>query len=406
MRRLVVIAFALAGCGGGSSDGTPDAPGGPDAAGGGPDAQGGCPRTPAPADRARRVVLSRPYDASGGQASTWEVLDLAADGTLTRPDPVRTFTMGRAIDGTIAFTPDGAIGVAVQDDGSLGVFALAADGTPTVIDPAFTGGGGGADPFYASRVVMDPSGDRVWVLDQQWRENGGGIYGVAIGCDGTPTATGLVAAAKLAGGLAITAGGDYAIVAATDIASSTAGKDVHVVTWGGATTDAVAGADAFGDDTMFVGGTALTADGTTYLVGDINQFPPADRVAVVHVDGAAVTPVSVIGSVADPEAIAASPFGDVAVVTSTLDDALVVLDAAPSGAWRVRGEVAYTGASPQLPAALAAIDRGALAGRVLVAENVSIRQLAFRASGDVDDVGSLTFGDGLEQITGAIGVQP
>src|SRR5262249_42051684 len=160
-------------------------------------------------------------------------------------------------------------------------------------------------------------GDRVWVLDQQWRNNGGGIYGVAIGCDGTPSATGLVTAAKLAGGLAITGGGgDHAIVAATDIASSAARDDVHVVTWGGGPSDAPRSA----------GGTAPTAAGATYLVGDINQFPPADRVAVVHVDGATVTPVSVIGAVGDPEAIAASPFGDVAVVTSTLADALVVLD--------------------------------------------------------------------------------
>lgn len=403
MRRLVV-AFVLAGCGGGSSDGTVDAPAGADGPVTSPDAATGCPRPPAAADRARHVVVSRPYDTGGAAASTWEVLDLAADGTLTRPTPHRTFEMGRAIDGTVAFTPDGAIGVVAQDDGTLGVFALAEDGTPTVIAAHH---GTGTD-LYATRVVMDPSGGRAWVLDDQWRENGGGIYDVAIGCDGTPSAPNLVAAAKLPAGLAITGDGGHAIVAATDIADSAAGDDVHVVTWG-ATPAAVSGADVFDDaDDPIVGGTAVTADGATVLVGDISAFSGIDnRVAVVHVDGTTVTPVTVLTPVQDPEAIAASPFGDVAVVASAFGDALIVLDAGGAGgAWRVRGEVAYTGASPQLPAALAAIDRGMLRGRVLVAENVSIRQLAFRATGAVDDLGSLAFGSGLDQITGAIGVQP
>jgi len=43
---------------------------------------------------------------------------------------------------------------------------------------------------------------------------------------------------------------------------------------------------------------------------------------------------------------------------------------------------------------------------VLVSENVSVRQLAFHEDGSVEDVGSLAFGDGLESISGAIGVTP
>jgi len=59
-----------------------------------------------------------------------------------------------------------------------------------------------------------------------------------------------------------------------------------------------------------------------------------------------------------------------------------------------------------LPGDLATIDRGALKGRVLVSENVSVRQLAFRADGSVEDLGSLQFGSGLDNIGGAIGVTP
>ena len=50
--------------------------------------------------------------------------------------------------------------------------------------------------------------------------------------------------------------------------------------------------------------------------------------------------------------------------------------------------------------------RGTLRGHVLVSENVSVRHLAFRDNGDVDDLDALAFGSGLDQIPGAIGVTP
>ena len=166
-------------------------------------------------------------------------------------------------------------------------------------------------------------------------------------------------------------------------------------------------ADAFGAEDPIVGGAALTADGATFLVGDISQFSGvANRVAMVGVAGDVLTPLAAL-PVEDPASIATSPFGDVAVVASAFGDALVVLDTGgPGGAWRVRGEVAYQGAGPQLPVDLASITRGTLAGRVLVGEVSAIRQLAFRASGAVDDVGSLAFGSGVENIVGALGVTP
>jgi hypothetical protein len=401
--RTAALVVLLAACGGGSGGddtGTPDASAGP-----GIDARGGCPRTSGADDRVRHVVVSHPYDASGAQAPTYEVLQLSAAGALTRFGPHRTFAMGRAAMGSIAFTPDGEIGLVAQDDGTLGVFRLDAAGFPTVVHARFDGG---AAPFYATRVVVDPRGDRAWVLDGNWRENGGGIYGVLIGCDGTLTATGMVAPAKLPGALAFVAGG-YAIVAATDIAESSPSADVHLVRWGdqaGAVTVA-SGADAFASAAPIIGGAALSADGATFLVGDVSQFSSApNRVAVVRVDGMRVTRVNEV-AVEDPESIVASPFGDVAGVASVFTDALYVLEAEPpGGAWRLRGEVAYTGGTPQLPGDLAAIDRGGLRGHVLVSENLSVRQLAFRATGAIDDLGSLEFGSGLDQISGAIGVTP
>jgi len=388
MNRWVWI-FALAGCGGSSTpETTPDGPSGPD----GP---AGCARMPAPADRPRFVVVSHPYDTAGMKAGGYEVLELSAAGALTRPG--KTFTLGRATTGTIAFTPDGEIGLVATEDGKLGVFELAADGTPTVVHAAFDGG------FYATKVVVEPRGDRALVLDGNWRENGGGIYRVTIGCDGTLTPAGKVAPAKLPGAIAFA--GEHAVVAANDIMeSTTAGFDVHLLGWGDA-PNVIAGSDAFGDDNAIVGGAALTSDGATFLVGDTSQFSGVpNRVAAVRVTPTGVAKGDVV-DVEDPAAIAASPFGNVAIVASAFGDAIYVLDVM-NNAWRVRGQVTYMGASPKIPADVAQIDRGALRGHVLVAENVGVRHLAFRMTGAVDDLGSLAFGSGLQNIAGAIGVQP
>src|SRR5687767_8286265 len=120
MRRVLLITLLAACGGGGSDDDGDDTTPVPDAPPGAPDAAGGCPRTAAPADAPRALVVAHPYLPGGAAADTWEVLDVAATGALTRPSPRRTFEMGRATDGTIAFTPDGEVGLVAQDDGTVG----------------------------------------------------------------------------------------------------------------------------------------------------------------------------------------------------------------------------------------------------------------------------------------------
>jgi hypothetical protein len=65
-----------------------------------------CPRTPRP-EGARKVVVSHPFLDGGAKTGAMEVLDLASDGTLTRP--MKTFALGAAAFEPIAFTPDGRI---------------------------------------------------------------------------------------------------------------------------------------------------------------------------------------------------------------------------------------------------------------------------------------------------------
>jgi len=391
------LGLGLAACGGGTS-GTPDAGDLPavDAA---PDAAPTCNRTPRAADRDRAIVVSLPYDAAGSQASTYGVLTLATDGTIT--DTGQRFELGRSNVGEIAFTPDGDVGLVAQDDGTLGVFRLPDGGAPVVVDAGFQGS------FYADRVIMDPGGDLAYVVDPDWRNNGGGIYRVAIGCDGTLTDLGLWLPSKSAAGLLLD--GDRMVVPASDIATSTpgVGDTLHLLDDTADPPAYVGGADAFGDDQAIVSGSALTPDGAYALIGDSSQFSGIDnRVAVVAVGATGLTPVQVLTPVSDPLAIIPSPAGDTLLVVSGFGDAVFVVDRGTGAQpFSVRGEPTYVGTSPQLPSGAVMVERGSLTGLVLIAENQGVRRMQL-ATGGVTDLGLTTLGSGYLAITGAIGVQP
>jgi hypothetical protein len=395
--------FALtAGCGGDDDASDVDGGGGADAAAatdaGPPDASP-CPRTPRPENAARRVVVSHPYDAAGTAANSWEVLDLSPAGELSRPGV--TFEMGRSTLGTVAFTADGEVGVVAQSDGSLGVFRFDGDGAPQVVHAAYEGA------FYAEHVVPAADGSRMFVLDPNWRENGGGLYSIAIGCDGSITGEALVAAAKSPGALVRLPGGDV-VLWSDDVLASPAGDDAHRLSLASG-AELRGGADAFGDDEAIVASGAATFDGRFALAGDTSQFSGVDtRVAVVDVTGAGLTATQVLTPIEDPIAIATSPFDDAAIVASGFGDAVFVLDYSPDATppFTVRGELAYDGASPQLPGHAVTIARGDLRGMVLIAENVGVRQIQFAAGATVTDLGMFGFGSGLDNISGAIGVQP
>jgi DNA-binding beta-propeller fold protein YncE len=399
---LVAVAFAC-GCGGGAgapadagSDGTLDAA---DAsADTSMDAQIGCPRAAAPADRARKVVISRPFGAGTSKATTYEVLDLAADGTLTRPATPVTFSMGTGLEGSIVFTPDGKVGLAAQDDGSVGVFTLDSAGTPTVVQAAFR------DGFYAQRVVVSSDGARAWVLDPDTGNNGGGVYELAIGCDGTLTSRGLVVSGGGANAMTLLpTDPTKGVLAATAAYDSGPGLDLHVVDLFARTR--VASVAAFPDGGAIPSDVAVTPDGKYALVADDGVLV-GNRVAVVGLDP---TPAQAgLLSTPYPAALVMSPWGNAAVVLN--DDAtnqIHVLAPTTNGtSWTITGELAYVYGAPQLPVSASLIARGALEGYVFVAENQAVRTLAFTAAGQVIDTAKLTFSGGNESIVGIVGVQP
>jgi hypothetical protein len=357
-------------------------------------------------DKPRHVVVSHPYDDAGNGAPVFEVLDLSQDGVLTRAQPPRTFMLGkRASFGTVEFTPDGQVGVVALEDGTVGAFVLADDGSVTVTEMGKQSAG------YIEKLVMSPAGDRVWGLDPDTVGNHGGVYELGIRCDGTLEDHGAIVTGDVPRALVLD--GQFAILAARSVFDQTPGaNDVHLLKWSSMPT-AIASADAFpgvgtdGLDAAIVGGAAATSDGTYVLIGDtaaadLSNTP--NRVAIVSPNSNSLTPVAVVSPLEDPESIVTSPYGHVAVASSAFGDALFVID--DQGGWRIRGEVTYTGGRPQLPGDMVELHRGAVLGHVLVSENVAIRQLVFHQDGSVEDLGTLDFGDGLSAINGVIGVTP
>jgi DNA-binding beta-propeller fold protein YncE len=419
MRRLAILVLAYAGaiaaaCGSGASGAGADAtPGGSDASapadvGGGSsggDAEGdapqaSCPRPQAPADRPRKVVISHPFGADAGDKATeFEVLDLAIDGTLSRPTPAVTFSMGTALDAPIVFTPDGEIGLVAQDDGSLGVFRLGT-GAPVVLEAAYKAG------FYARAVIVSADGTRAWVLDANTADNGGGVYELAIGCDGKPASHGLVVSGGNANAMTLLPGApDRAVLAARKAYASADGKDLHVVDLAARTL--VGSAAPFGDVSAIPSSIAVTPDGKYALVAD-DGILAGNRIAVAAL-APSPAPVQVL-STPYPAAVVASPYGNAALVLnddSTDQIHVLSYDASNTTApFAITGELAYKFGKPQIPVTASTIDRGSLKGAVFVSENVAVRQLRFEANGTVTDVAKLASPSGTSGIVGVVGVQP
>ncbi len=404
MRRCwpLLVVLALVGCPAGDDD---DTAGDDDTVGDDDTADDplweGCRATPQVADRDRLVVAALPYDPSGGQAPAWAAMTLGADGSLV-DDGVR-FEMGRAMDGTVAFTPDGQVGLIAQEDGTVGVFRAAGDGDVEVIHAAYSG------DFYATAVVVEPSGERAWIVDGNWAENGGGLYEVAIDCDdGSLSGGELVLPSKLAADLLFhPTRTDRVVLVAEEVAGTEAGDEAVLLAYD--ELEALDGVDAFGDDEAWTPDAAITADGRYTLLADNSAFSgPGNRVAVAAVGEDTLEPAQVLTAMEDPVALVTSPFDDAALVVSGYGDAIFQLAYDPDAAepFTDLGDLDYHGARPALPAAAAGVDRGSLAGLTLVTENQGVRLVQFEGDGTVTDLGVAVDGDGFEWIMGAVGVAP
>ena len=365
-----------------------------------PEIYEGCGDMPDP-DRTRWVVVSHPYDASMAQTDVYEVFELSPEGELSSRNIF--FNMGRTFWGEIVFTPDGRIGLVVQDDGTIGVFRFEDDGTPVVVYDNFS------DGFYAGTIEMHPSGEMIYVLDSNWVNNGGGIFRIDLACDGTLSNTQKLGELKLARGIEkILSGSERYVIAAADMEEPPI-LDAHMVDLDSGMSH-IFGVDAFGDEEASVSTTAITYDGRYVLIADNSGFSGIpNRIAVVEVTPDGLNAVQILSPFRDPSSIVTSPFNNAALVCAVQGDAIFHLSYDPdniTAPFEILGEPDYLERGPALPDSAALIDRGSLKGRVLISENVGIRQVQFNPDGTLSDLGVLDLGSGFEKICGAIGVTP
>ncbi len=357
-----------------------------------------CPRVAKEAERTRKVVISHPFGEDGAKAKAYEVLELSPTGELTRTN--EAFEMDRGL-AEIAFTPDGQIGLVAQDDGSVGVFAFDDGGKVRVVNPAFKG------TFYASHVVVARDGTRAFLLDAQTKNNGGGVHEVRIGCDGALTYVGLAIPGGQAHAMTLLpTDPDRAVLIAGAAMDSSAGDYAHRIDLASAKPTRLASGPVFGDADAIASSVAVTRDGKWALVTD-NGLAKGSRMAAIALDTMKPAPAV---TVANPAAVVMSPFGNAALLLeSDGEDALRPVTYDPTNAakpFTVGPVLAYKdGKKTELPLIAVTIDRGSLQGRVLVAENQAIRQLAFAADGSVTDLGVLAF-DGFTGMVGSLGIQP
>jgi hypothetical protein len=361
-----------------------------------------CPRSLADPERTRAVVASHPYDSDGGAGGDYSLWWLDPFGVLTGAG--ERFTMGPAENvPSITFTPDGEIGIAVQNDGTLGFFRVT-ESAVEVIDGDFDGDGA----FEAVAVTLDQTGQWLYVMDGRSRAHGGGIYLVHVECDGSPRGLGRLASASAPRAMGWVNGESpmRAVVAAATIGDSGSGSDAHLLELADPRADptVLLSGDVFAAETAVVGSFAVTRNGRFALLAN----PGGDSVVVIGIGPTSISPLQPF-SIDEPRAIIISPFENAGIVLSKAGNAVHWLSYDPddlvtpfSGPF----EMTYDGALPSRPASAVVIERGSLAGHVLIAERFGIRQARFFENGALTDLGLSSSGAGFTALTGVIGVQP
>ncbi len=343
------------------------------------------------ADRERFLVVSHPFAGPGENDNRFEVFSVDTSGT---PAATGTeFRMGSASSRRIHFSPSGEFGIAVQNDGTLGVFRIDETGSVTVIHEGY-----GSGDFYASDVVFDLGNEQITVVDENFRNNGGGLYSVTVDCE-TGTLSEPILATPSKRALAFLPRDSFAdVVVAVDVADSTEGNDIHLLD--NVSNDVVSGASLLSDDAI-VSSAAIIGD-EWVLVGDGCGFCEApNSVAIAHLSDNTITTATVLSPILDPFDIIASPFGNAAIVSSGFGDELLLLTLT-GDTWTNAGQIVRL----PLPGAMDVLRRGALRGHVYAAENTGIRHVAFAEDGSVSDLGVTPLGGGIPNIVGTLGIQP
>ncbi|MFO0597847.1 MAG: hypothetical protein U0228_21275 [Myxococcaceae bacterium] len=360
-----------------------------------------CQFTPAPIDGTRHVVVSHPFPDDGGtRDNQWELFSLSSTGTLT---PTGTFwRMGRTSDPSapVVFTPDGRIGFAAQEDGTIGIFKVESN-TVTVINPRLAGA------FSAGKLVLDPAGNRLWVLDFNTQNNGGGLYRLDIDCSGNLFNEQYVFPGNNAAAATYLPTAKTLVVATRSLGTSAMMQDLVQVDLSGPTPALGSSNTGFPDRDAIAPTVSATLDEHVVAMPD-NGFSVGSRIAFFGLSAGTLTARQVVNTT-NPISVTFSPFADVGMVVNTdgADQFRRVTWNAGATLFVVSAPLTYAFGRPQLPSAPVMITRGMLTGNMLVAELDAIRQLRFETDGGITDVAKVSAGGtGSGQILGTIGVSP
>lgn len=346
-------------------------------------------------------MASHPFPGDGGSKDNrYEVFDVSASGSVTPTGTIFQMGTANSAESLVTFTPDGVVGLVVQDDGTLGVFRFDDGGTPTVVNPGFSGG------FYANHILMSPNGNTAWVIDMDTPNNGGGLYQVAIACDGTLSSLGQVLSgdAPTAGTWLNTRPG-VAMIAARGMGPVDGGQ-AYLVDFNGSAPTVVGMTHPFPDPDAIPPTVSLTPDDAFAAIPD-DGFLAGDRLAIVVGDGGSYANSQLL-TTSSPIGVGFSPFARRGLVVNTNGtDGFHALDFI-NGSWQVAATaLPYTFGKPQLPGAPDLLTRGALEGWMFIAELDSVRVLRFDPDGGITDVSkTMAAGSGIDQILGTLGIQP
>jgi len=384
---------------------------------------GPSPRLPLAEDRVRYGVVSHPRDIQGAVSSVYQVFRVATDGSIVGTE--QSFELGHSTEGEIVFTPDGEVGLSLQNDGSVGVFRLDTDGVPTVINPALTG-------VYASQIVMGEDGLRAYAVDFNWEKNGGGIYELSISKSGEVSVKGRVLEGRSLGAMALIPGSSEVVVAGRGVLAELTADRLFHLDLATSPPTLLSSAPILDSNDIIVGSIAFSGAFTSpfpglgasednfVLVGDTNSFSGSGhRVGVARFSSSGLQALSNLPQVPnptgltiieDPRAIYPSPFGGKLLVVSGTGDAVFSLSydpGAPDGNFQLESLVRGSDPGPALPFGSTQIKRGALRGMVIVSELFHLRGFRFEPDGSLTDLGrsALTLG-GLSLTNGSIGIQP
>ena len=326
------------------------------------------------------IVYATPYLSDGTPASNW--VFLAQDGSS------QDFSMGRSSMGEISISSDGSWGVVPQEDGSVGVFRVQ-NGQVSVLHESLTLSTAHRN-IYTTQVWLDSINGRLWIVDSNWPDNGGGLFVADIDCS-----SGQIAIAedvfRSKNALEIAPFSSFGNTADSLIFLSREVNETaqQVTIFDADTHEMTHSAQAFDDDEAIF--SALATDGEHILAGDNSQFSGVpNRVSHLKLMNNTLERQTII-EVEDPIAIniyeglalIASGFGNSLWQYNLSDSSLTELSLSPS---------------IELPSAIIQHDQ-----HFYVAENTAIRHILFE-QGEFTDQGFIVDTSGVEGIIGAIGL--